>query len=398
MTQKPKKPSKPKAGENIIHSDEGKQTFLKREILVWRDGGLLDDPYNLIDKPTDDRRTRLDVMAESLNWINRINETQCAHSFRNNSEKPYGGYYKVKRGHRWQTMRYEGAIEIQEELSASQLEIFYRVFKRAEELRKADTDPAQLNPRPTGHSRFYADLTYRKYDLPTGSKRYAIRKGATMNEKASWIGDRTEEWLALGLPDLNRKVVNALTAYMTPDPAIPESIEIYEAHQLPQFFDFSIDSDVSAAAVVHEAALSVERLESLLPADSFQTLVGAAMLLQFKLTTLGDMTARADPSDPNSPTISESVELGSKQAKENRERGKKTGGKNREDKETKKEFVLEVLLKALASRKLTKAKAIDLIRAEWELNCHYMPKELPHRTAERYINELRRSGLIPEWK
>lgn len=219
-----------------------------------------------------------------------------------------------------------------------------------------------------------------------------------MNEKASWIGDRTEEWLALGLPDLNRKVVNALTAYMTPDPAIPESIEIYEAHQLPQFFDFSIDSDVSAAAVVHEAALSVERLESLLPADSFQTLVGAAMLLQFKLTTLGDMTARADPSDPNSPTISESVELGSKQAKENRERGKKTGGKNREDKETKKEFVLEVLLKALASRKLTKAKAIDLIRAEWELNCHYMPKELPHRTAERYINELRRSGLIPEWK
>ncbi len=363
MTQKPKKP---KAGENIIHSDEGKQTFLKREILAWRDKGLLDDPYNIIEKPIDGQRPLLDILAETLNWFELINDAQRDRSFLKSGEKPHGGYYKVKRGHRWQAMRYEGAIEIRDELSESQFDIICRVFNRAEELRQADTDPAQLNPRPTGQPRFYADLTYRKYGLPTGSKRYAIRKGASMNEAASWVGDRTEEWLVLGLPDPNRRVVNALASYITPDPAIPEDIEIYEAHQLPQCFGFPVDSDVCAAADIHEAALSVERFEGLLPDNSFRTLVGAAKHLQFKLTTLGDMIAKADPADPNSPTISEAVEVGLEREIGIANWRKKGNDKNKEKTEPYRDMA-KAILQRDKNRNLTRNKCALMVIREYNL-------------------------------
>ncbi len=400
MTQTRKKRSKPEAAETIIDSAEGKLTFLERSMLDWRDRGLLDDPYNLIGVSLDGDRPRLDIMADTLNWLEQINDAQRSFSARNNTEKPSGGYYKVKRGHLWRLKRYPDTIKLHQELSGPQMAMLLSIEAKAKELKEANKDPAQLNAGPTSMARLVADNVYRRHGLPHRSRHYAIKIGDDPKDKNSWVPENSIDWLALGLPDPNRKVVNHFLLIEQARLGIhpPEGVTVFEAHQIPEQFGFEVDSVVSAAADVHEAALAVEQLEFGFPKPSFASIVIHSMALQDKCGILRDIISKADPTDPKSLTISESVELGTKQAKENIARGKKTGEKNKEDKETKKEFVLGILQEALASRTFTKVQAIDLVRGEWRSKCKFKPSDLPHRTAERYIDELRRSGLIPGWK
>lgn len=364
MTEKGKKPKRSNVAETIIDSDEGKLTFLKREMLRWRDAGFFDDPHYLISEPLEGTEPLIDTFGEALNRIERINDAQSAHSFLNNTRKPHGGYYKVKRGHRWQTKSYEGAIEFHEELSASQFEIYCKIYARAKELKATDSDPAQLNAHPTSYSRFYADFIYRKHGLPTGSKRYAIRRGASTDDPASWIGDCSDEWLALGLPDLKRKVVNAF--YTAVEPLTPDGLDIYEAYQLPPFFGFQVDSDVGAAADIHEAALGVERLEGLLPNGSFSSLVNGAMVLQSKLTTLGDMIAKADPTNPDSLTTSEAVEAGLEREIGIANWRKKGNDKNKEKTKPYRDMA-KAILRREKDRNLTRNRCAGMVIREYNL-------------------------------
>ncbi|WP_085339328.1 hypothetical protein [Aquidulcibacter paucihalophilus] len=386
MTQKPKKPSKPRDAETIIHSDQGELTHFERTILDWRDRGLLDDP-----------EPRIDDLAAGLNWLFRHDIGQRN---LNIGDKPPAGYRKVKRGHRWILKRYADPINLHQELSSSQLEVLLNVLTRAEQLTKADTDPAQLKAGPTSMSRHTANSVYRQHGLPSVSKRYAIKDRADPSDIKSWIPEGCEEWGALGLPSPDRKVVNYFLLMdqerLHAPPA--EGVTVFEAHQLPEFFGFDVDSVVSAAADVHEAALAVEQLEFAFPKPSFAKIVICSMGLQVKSGILADMIAKADPSDPKSLTISETVEARLVAVRTSSKNGKATGGENKKEKENKKEVVLVILTTEMATRKLTKTEAIDAVRREWPSRWKHKPRNLGHKMAEKYIDELRRSGLIPEWK
>jgi hypothetical protein len=246
-----------------------------------------------------------------------------------------------------------------------------------------------------------ASYIYNKNGLPSGAKRYAILDGLARNRAASWIAEGSEEWREQEVPNSApnyRNMLSATSGKLT-ESSLPSNYTIHLAHELPAFFGFDDSHEVAAAADVFEAARKLYHDDWPMPPKGDHEIAVAAMHLQVQWLKLNDMITKWPDLKGGGPamTIDEGLVVARKTKLDAKIRGDNNGAKLRTAKETRIATAHDILKPFLAAKTRKKVEAIDELRRQWRLKPDIEPAELPQSTAESYIDDLRRSGRIPNW-